>query len=167
MVSNWFVYMLECRDGSLYIGISNNVLKRLADHNAGKGSKYVRSKMPAKLLRAFAVVGKGEALKLEGRLKKLRREKKLWIAKSPEDEALEAINHLVGFGVSLWRGWEADGAAEGRGRVGAASAPASKAHAEAEATGAEAEAEAEAEATGRADDEWEAPPTNAALVDDE
>ena len=44
----WSVYMLRCRDGSLYTGSSNNVEKRVANHNAGKGAKYTATRRPVK-----------------------------------------------------------------------------------------------------------------------
>lgn len=42
----WFVYMVRCADGSLYTGITTDVEKRVATHNAGKGAKYTRSRRP-------------------------------------------------------------------------------------------------------------------------
>ena len=45
-----YTYMLECRDGSLYTGWTNNLEKRVACHNAGKGGKYTASRLPVKLV---------------------------------------------------------------------------------------------------------------------
>lgn len=46
----WCVYMVRCADGSIYTGIAVDVIKRVARHNAGKGAKYTRARMPVKLL---------------------------------------------------------------------------------------------------------------------
>jgi len=72
----WWVYVLRCSDGSLYCGISNNVEKRLRDHNAGKGSRYVRSRRPAQLVFSLSFASKSEALKEEYRFKQLSKKKK-------------------------------------------------------------------------------------------
>ena len=46
---NWFIYLLECSDRSLYCGITNNISKRLLAHNKGVGSKYTRTRLPVTL----------------------------------------------------------------------------------------------------------------------
>lgn len=69
-MQNWFVYLLRCRDQSLYCGITNDVERRLAQHNAGTASKYTRAKLPVTLECAVTVEGKSEALKLELKVKK-------------------------------------------------------------------------------------------------
>ena len=51
MKKKWFVYILECKDGTYYTGISNDVEKRMEAHQNGKGSKYVYQKGFGKLLR--------------------------------------------------------------------------------------------------------------------
>lgn len=48
--STWFVYMVLCADGSLYTGISNDVSRRLNQHNAGTASRYTRSRLPVELV---------------------------------------------------------------------------------------------------------------------
>jgi putative endonuclease len=73
----WVVYVLECSDGSYYTGMTNDLDKRIATHNAGKGSRYTRGRLPVKLLKSYLVNSKSEALKLEHRIKKLPKEKKL------------------------------------------------------------------------------------------
>lgn len=45
----WFLYMVECRDGSLYTGITNNVERRVEEHNAGTGARYTRSRRPVRV----------------------------------------------------------------------------------------------------------------------
>jgi putative endonuclease len=72
----WFVYLLECADGSLYTGIARDVEKRLALHNQGKGAKYTRGRRPLVLLARSGAMSRTEALRLELRVKRLPREAK-------------------------------------------------------------------------------------------
>jgi len=73
----WCVYVLHCRDGSLYTGITNNLAQRLKQHERGKGSKYVRSWRPFKLARTISCKDAGEARRLEYDLKRLTRKEKI------------------------------------------------------------------------------------------
>lgn len=73
----YYVYILRCRDGTLYTGITTNVQKRLAAHNSGKGAKYTRSRLPATLLYQETQPDKSAALKRELAIKKLTRAQKL------------------------------------------------------------------------------------------
>jgi len=78
MIKQWVVYILECSDGSLYCGVTNDVDRRLKEHNGGShGAKYTRSRRPVKLLKTLAVESKSEALKLEHKIKKMSRKEKL------------------------------------------------------------------------------------------
>jgi len=61
----WSVYMLRCRDGSLYTGVTNDVGRRLAAHSAGKGGAYTRSRCPVRLVWREAVPDHGAALRRE------------------------------------------------------------------------------------------------------
>jgi putative endonuclease len=45
----WFLYMVECRDGSLYTGVTNDIERRLGQHNDGTGARYTRSRRPVKI----------------------------------------------------------------------------------------------------------------------
>ncbi|MCG8430508.1 MAG: GIY-YIG nuclease family protein [Candidatus Omnitrophica bacterium] len=67
----WYVYILRCRDGSLYTGISTDVDKRILRHNQGKGSQYTRSRRPVTLLYTEPYVLKSDALKREVQIKRL------------------------------------------------------------------------------------------------
>jgi len=80
----FWVYMLECADGSLYTGWTSQLGKRLAQHNAGKGSKYVRSRLPARLVYAESLVSKSEAMRRECTLKKLTRAEKMALIAAQE-----------------------------------------------------------------------------------
>jgi putative endonuclease len=73
----YYVYILECRDGTLYVGSTNDIAKRIETHNAGKGAKYTRGRTPVTLRYSESFVTKGEALKREVELKRLSRAQKL------------------------------------------------------------------------------------------
>ena len=73
------IYVLECNDGTLYTGYSNNVEKRIVTHNSGKGAKYTRSRTPVTLKYTEKFKTKEEALSAEYHFKRLKREKKLEI----------------------------------------------------------------------------------------
>ncbi len=75
----WFVYVIECRDGSLYTGITVDVARRYDQHVAGKGAKYTRSRPPVRLLASMAFEDRSSALKAEYALKQLSvPEKRAW-----------------------------------------------------------------------------------------
>jgi putative endonuclease len=73
----YYVYILECFDGTLYTGSTNDVEKRLETHNLGKGAKYTRGRLPVKLKYSEVFETKGEALKRESGIKKLNRVEKM------------------------------------------------------------------------------------------
>ena len=68
----WWVYLLRCADGTLYTGSTNDVKKRLAAHNAGRGAKYTRARRPCAL-----VESRSAALRREAAIKRLTRAQKL------------------------------------------------------------------------------------------
>lgn len=72
----WLVYMLRCRDRSLYTGITNDLDRRLAAHAAGTASKYTRSRLPVKLVYLERQAGRSLALKREAAIKRLDRRRK-------------------------------------------------------------------------------------------
>ena len=72
----WCLYVLSCINCYLYIGITNNLKKRLTAHEKGIGSKFVRSHRPFKLLKAVYCKDASEARRLECSLKKLKRRDK-------------------------------------------------------------------------------------------
>jgi predicted GIY-YIG superfamily endonuclease len=73
----YYIYILKCSDGSLYIGWSHDVDKRLALHNAGRGAKYTRSRLPVKLVYSQVCSSKQDAMRQEREIKKLSRAQKL------------------------------------------------------------------------------------------
>ena len=78
----WCVYIVRCSDASLYTGITDDINRRIAQHNAGKGAKYTRGRGPVKLRYLVACASKAEALGLEIRIKRLRRYEKLALIQS-------------------------------------------------------------------------------------
>ena len=73
----WVVYILNCSDCTLYTGITNNLARRFAAHNKGKAAKYTRSRRPVKLIATSAKMARIEAMRLEIKIKKLPKTKKL------------------------------------------------------------------------------------------
>lgn len=71
------MYILRCRDGSLYTGITNDLTKRLKAHAVGKASKYTRSRLPVQLVYEEPRRSRSSALKREVEIKKLPRSRKL------------------------------------------------------------------------------------------
>jgi len=77
------VYILRCADGSLYTGWTNRLEARLSAHQAGKGARYTRGRLPVKLVHVEYFASKSEAMKREVAIKKLgKREKEAMIRKS-------------------------------------------------------------------------------------
>ncbi|WP_174873458.1 GIY-YIG nuclease family protein [Vogesella oryzae] len=78
---SWYLYLLECRGGSLYTGISNNVEKRYAAHLKGKGARYTRSFPPERIALVVAFADKSEALRAELAVKAMSAaQKRAWLA---------------------------------------------------------------------------------------
>ncbi len=72
-----FIYIIQCADGTLYTGWTTDLDGRIETHNSGAGAKYTRGRGPVRLLYTEAFDTKGEALKREKQIKKLKREGKL------------------------------------------------------------------------------------------
>ena len=70
-MSTWYVYLIECRDGSVYTGIATDVDRRYAEHVAGKGARYTRSHPPLRLLARFPHPDRGAASRAEYAIKQL------------------------------------------------------------------------------------------------
>lgn len=71
----WFVYIVECSDGTLYTGITTDLERRIEEHN-GSGAKYTRGRGPVKLVYSAEMKDRSEASKEEYRIKKLTRAEK-------------------------------------------------------------------------------------------
>jgi predicted GIY-YIG superfamily endonuclease len=77
MATAWTIYIVECADGTLYTGITNDLAARLAAHNRGTGARYTRSRRPVKLVYKRKAPGRGAATKREAAIKRLTRQEKL------------------------------------------------------------------------------------------
>lgn len=71
-----YTYMLRCRDNSLYTGWTNNIEKRLEDHNSGKGAKYTKARRPVELVYYESYETKEEAMRREWQIKQLKKSEK-------------------------------------------------------------------------------------------
>jgi putative endonuclease len=83
-VSDAWVYILRCADGSLYTGWSTDVARRLKRHRSGKASRYTASRLPVELVYQAAMPDRGAALREEARIKRLRRGAKLMLIAARE-----------------------------------------------------------------------------------
>ena len=81
---SWYVYMLRCRDGSLYTGYTDDEQRRLHVHNSGKGAKYTRSRLPVILVYQEELPDKSAALKREIAIKQMRKPEKESLIKEKE-----------------------------------------------------------------------------------
>ncbi|NLD06449.1 MAG: GIY-YIG nuclease family protein [Synergistaceae bacterium] len=77
-----WTYILRCSDDTLYTGWTNNIEKRLAAHNRGTASKYTRGRRPVELIFKEEFETKEEAMTREAKIKSLKRDEKLLIAKN-------------------------------------------------------------------------------------
>ena len=75
--AGWVVYVLACRDGSLYTGVTNDLPRRLRAHAAGSGGAYTRARRPVRLVFVEGQAGRGPALRREAAVKRLSRAAKL------------------------------------------------------------------------------------------
>ena len=73
---NWLVYMLECSDNSIYTGITNNLEERLKKHQSGNGAKYLRGRLPIKVVYKENFINRSEATKKEIYIKKMSKKEK-------------------------------------------------------------------------------------------
>ena len=76
-----YTYIVKCSDGSFYTGWTNNLEKRIASHNTGKGAKYTKSRCPVELVYFEEFETKTEAMRREYEIKQLKREKKIDLIK--------------------------------------------------------------------------------------
>lgn len=90
----WNVYILRCRDGSLYTGIATDVPRRLAEHAAGspRGAKYLRGRGPLKLVFTAGVPTREVALRLEARIKRMPKAEKEALLRSGPRRAKRALS---------------------------------------------------------------------------
>lgn len=77
MEKQWMLYILSCKDGTLYTGITDDLQRRLAQHESGKGAKYTRGRGPFTLVYQEYMESYSDALKREYQIKQLSRSDKL------------------------------------------------------------------------------------------
>jgi putative endonuclease len=80
-VKAWYLYLIHCGDGSIYTGVSTDVPRRLAEHQSGRGARYLRGRGPLLLVKKIRIGAKSDAFKLECRVKRMRRDKKVKLIK--------------------------------------------------------------------------------------
>lgn len=80
----WFLYLLECANGSYYAGITTDVEERFAAHQSGKGARYTRANPPLRIVGQVAYADRSAASKAEWQLKRLPREAKPGFFKDAE-----------------------------------------------------------------------------------
>lgn len=90
MENKWVVYILQCSDGSLYTGITDNLQRRLTAHNCGKGAKYTRGRTPLILRYVELCVDRSAALRREIQIKRLRRQEKIDLISKYKESKQEA-----------------------------------------------------------------------------
>lgn len=77
----YFVYIIECGDGSLYTGITNDVARRFEEHQSGKGARYTQAKKAKEIVYSETLPNRSAALKREASIKRMTREAKLALIK--------------------------------------------------------------------------------------
>lgn len=77
MSDAWWLYLIECRNGHYYAGISTDVAARYAAHLAGKGARYTRANPPVRLVGSRAYPDRSSAARAEAQIRKLKRDDKL------------------------------------------------------------------------------------------
>lgn len=92
----YFTYIVECSNGALYTGWTDDIGNRLAKHNAGKGAKYTRSFGPVALKACWVFESKNEAMKFEWQIKQLTRESKAKLIESTAHATASSFPALVG-----------------------------------------------------------------------
>ena len=86
MTTSHFVYIVKCADGTLYTGWSNDVVRRVAKHNAGRGARYTRTRTPVQLIYVEAVENRNVAMQREIQIKHLNRASKTRLINSKTNQ---------------------------------------------------------------------------------
>jgi putative endonuclease len=84
--ANWYIYIVQCRDNTLYTGITTDPEARVAEHNTGQNAaRYTRSRRPVHLLYTEPAASRSAALKRESAIKRLSRQDKLALINKQHD----------------------------------------------------------------------------------
>jgi putative endonuclease len=90
--NNWYLYVLECSDESLYTGVTTDLERRVHEHNNTKqGAKYTRSRRPVQLVASWSFPSQSESMQAEAAFKNLRRPQKVELLETTPDQLLENI----------------------------------------------------------------------------
>ena len=90
----WYVYIVECSDFTLYTGVTTDLSRRIKEHNTStKGAKYTRSRRPVKLISSLIVKDRSTALKLEHKIKSLKKRDKVAYLQKEASNELESSRH--------------------------------------------------------------------------
>lgn len=92
---SWWVYILECRDGTLYTGCTDDIPRRLAAHNAGRGAKYTHGRTPVMLRYREEQPDRSAALRREAAIKRLTRTEKQALLAGYDKEELNEKKQIV------------------------------------------------------------------------
>lgn len=96
--SAWFLYLIECEGGSIYTGITTDIGRRFAEHQAGTGARYTRSHRPVRILASMSFANRSDASKAENAVKRLSPMQKRKLADNIQagtvDAALDPILSL-------------------------------------------------------------------------
>jgi len=84
MIKLNYTYILECKDGTYYTGWTNNLEKRLKDHNEGRGAKYTKARLPVSLVYHEEFPSKEEAMRREYAIKHMTRSEKAYLIRTYE-----------------------------------------------------------------------------------
>lgn len=76
-MSDWVVYILECKDKTLYTGITNDLQRRLSQHETGTGAKYTKGRGPFQIVYTESCKDRSEATRRESEIKQLSKQEKL------------------------------------------------------------------------------------------
>ena len=97
-MTEWYVYLLECADRTLYTGITTDLERRVGEHNAGSGAKYTASRTPVVLVYSEKAPSRSRASQRERAIKRMTRAAKLQFADdghAEQREITDRIEHLV------------------------------------------------------------------------
>ncbi len=83
--NNWLVYILRCKDGSLYTGVTNNIERRIKMHDNGSASRYTRVRLPVKLIYHQSGMTRSQALIRECAIKKMTKQGKEQLIQSQKE----------------------------------------------------------------------------------
>jgi putative endonuclease len=92
-MQNWYIYLIRCKDGALYTGITTDVARRFAEHQKGKGAKYLRGRGPLASVFQKKMRSKNLALAVESKVKKLTKAEKEELILS--DRVVDEIISLI------------------------------------------------------------------------